>query len=488
MEGQKIFFSYSRADGEKYALQLAQDLRDAGANIWMDQLDISPGKVWDIEIENALETSACVLFIATAKSTTSNNVLNEVYYALEEDKEVIPIIFEECRIPFRLKRLQHINFINDYEKGFKRLVQALQLNNASSNQTIKAFHAEHTSVPAEEKEKNKAATELDKEEINQPTDKQQAEIVHPTNKWPDQQEAITIVAAGPEPYAVDEENNSRKNYVWKICLGVGALFLLLVAIYYFTANNDSKIASNTYPTGNVPFDSANVITESSKDNGTKNSKPETSKKEVPPKKTDQSGKTKGRQPSQSIVSGAVKPDPNAFLTDPPSKNHDPGDFKKLVGAGKASMDKKDPESALVYLRKALETGQKSEELFSLLGDVYLSLGLRYRHSGQEDKASNKYIHTGIAYLNDAIKLNPKYARYHFMQGHAYSALHDSKTAIYCYSKAIELNPNESGYYMYRGRARESIKDIKGACIDFRTAAELGNEYGKNLYGKMGCKE
>jgi hypothetical protein len=34
-----LFFSYARADAE-FALKLAKSLRSAGANLWIDQLDI----------------------------------------------------------------------------------------------------------------------------------------------------------------------------------------------------------------------------------------------------------------------------------------------------------------------------------------------------------------------------------------------------------------------------------------------------------------
>jgi TIR domain len=124
---QKIFFSYSRVDGEKAALKLAGDLRKLGANVWIDQLDIKAGTIWDEEIERTLEKSDCILFIATPKSTSSNNVLNEVYYALEENKQVIPVIFENCKIPFRLKRLQYIDFTGDYDSALDRLAEALNL-------------------------------------------------------------------------------------------------------------------------------------------------------------------------------------------------------------------------------------------------------------------------------------------------------------------------------------------------------------------------
>ena len=48
------FVSYSRTDSE-FALRLAQDLKAADANIWLDQLDIPPGKPWDDAIEDALK-------------------------------------------------------------------------------------------------------------------------------------------------------------------------------------------------------------------------------------------------------------------------------------------------------------------------------------------------------------------------------------------------------------------------------------------------
>ena len=44
------FCSYSRADAA-FALRLAEDLKAAGANVWMDQLDIEPGALWDRPVE-----------------------------------------------------------------------------------------------------------------------------------------------------------------------------------------------------------------------------------------------------------------------------------------------------------------------------------------------------------------------------------------------------------------------------------------------------
>ena len=125
---EKIFFSYSRADGSDFALRLALDLKKEGFNVWIDQEDIRAGSEWDLEIEKALETCDCLLFIETVKSVTSNNVLDEVYYALEEHKKVIPLILVDSRTPFRLQRLQHIDFTKNYHSGLGLLINELKGN------------------------------------------------------------------------------------------------------------------------------------------------------------------------------------------------------------------------------------------------------------------------------------------------------------------------------------------------------------------------
>ena len=126
MHLQKIFFSYSRIDGSDFALKLAIDLKKEGYDVWIDQEDIRAGTEWDLEVEKALETCDCLLYIETAKSVESNNVLDEVYYALEQKKKVIPLIVHDSKTPFRLQRIQHIDFEKKYEDGLKQLLSELK--------------------------------------------------------------------------------------------------------------------------------------------------------------------------------------------------------------------------------------------------------------------------------------------------------------------------------------------------------------------------
>ena len=123
----KTFFSYSRADAE-FTRKLATDLREAGADLWIDQLDIQPGTRWDLEIEKALKEADTLLVVLSPNAVTSNNIMDEISYAIENNKRVIPTLIKQCDIPFRIKRFQYINFEDDYDEGFKRLSAVLNLH------------------------------------------------------------------------------------------------------------------------------------------------------------------------------------------------------------------------------------------------------------------------------------------------------------------------------------------------------------------------
>jgi len=135
---QRIFLSYSRADSE-FVLKLARDLRSAGANIWLDQLDIPTGKRWDLAVEEALTHANHLIVILSESSVASNNVMDEVSYAIEQKKMIFPVVINNCNIPFRLKRLQYIDFIVDYDKGLAKLLTDLGIKQSSATKTSGSY-------------------------------------------------------------------------------------------------------------------------------------------------------------------------------------------------------------------------------------------------------------------------------------------------------------------------------------------------------------
>ena len=122
--GEKTFISYARKDGD-FARRLAHDLRAANVDLWMDKLDIRPGDTWDRAVEEALQECTGLLVVLSPDAVASRSVMDEVSYALEENRRVIPVIYKECKLPFRLRRVQYTDLTSDYDLGLSALIRAL---------------------------------------------------------------------------------------------------------------------------------------------------------------------------------------------------------------------------------------------------------------------------------------------------------------------------------------------------------------------------
>jgi uncharacterized RDD family membrane protein YckC len=118
------FFSYARDDAQ-FALQLAKDLKARGFPVWLDQLDIRPGQRWDKAVEDALASCPRMLVILSPSSVASTNVMDEVSFALEEQKTLIPVLHRDCKIPFRLRRVQYADFRGGYDTGLRDLLRVM---------------------------------------------------------------------------------------------------------------------------------------------------------------------------------------------------------------------------------------------------------------------------------------------------------------------------------------------------------------------------
>jgi hypothetical protein len=155
------FFSYSHEDLE-FALRLSKDLRKAGANVWMDELDIKAGARWDIEVQNALATCPRTLVVLSPSSVKSEHVLNEIDFALDKLKPVIPVLYRHCEKPLRLRRVQHIDFRQDYARGLKALLEALGVDQAPQLVALTPREAGEESQPALKEQKSRRTSDRSK--------------------------------------------------------------------------------------------------------------------------------------------------------------------------------------------------------------------------------------------------------------------------------------------------------------------------------------
>lgn len=122
----RVFLSYARADSE-FVSRLACDLATAQITAWMDARDIVPGNRWDVSVETALREATDVVLILSPGACTSQNVMDEVSFALANNTRVLPLLYLDCEIPFRWERIQRIDMSSDYASGFATLLETLGL-------------------------------------------------------------------------------------------------------------------------------------------------------------------------------------------------------------------------------------------------------------------------------------------------------------------------------------------------------------------------
>ncbi len=123
-DGTTAFISYSREDSE-FVLRMARDLKAAGANVWLDQLDIQPGQRWARALQDAITNAPRFVVILSPASVNSTHVEDEVSFALEERKTIIPVLYCDCKVPFQLRPFQYADFRTDYERGLKILLHTM---------------------------------------------------------------------------------------------------------------------------------------------------------------------------------------------------------------------------------------------------------------------------------------------------------------------------------------------------------------------------
>ena len=119
-----FFLSYSRSD-ERIALRLAKDLRAGGIAMWVDQLDIRPSEHWDKAIERAVASCRGLVVILSPRSVASDNVADEISFAIDSGKSVVPVMIERCTLPLRLTRMQVIDATGNYERALRQCLDEL---------------------------------------------------------------------------------------------------------------------------------------------------------------------------------------------------------------------------------------------------------------------------------------------------------------------------------------------------------------------------
>lgn len=125
-----VFVAYSHRDSDFVRL-LAQDLRAAGVNLWLDQNEITIGERWWDSIAHAIRTTPAVILIATPDGRRSKWVERELNLADEQGIPVLPVWAAGesylDSVPLGMADIQHIDMRSPdrYANGVQALLRAL---------------------------------------------------------------------------------------------------------------------------------------------------------------------------------------------------------------------------------------------------------------------------------------------------------------------------------------------------------------------------
>ena len=124
MSKNNIFISYSRRDfDEVKELYNTIKSRIKGINIWFDITGIESGDEFDEKIINAIDNSEIVLFALSDNSINSKWTKDEVMYAKNTGKRVVPVLLKGGQLKgwflFNFGRIDCIDLSNELLRNLK---------------------------------------------------------------------------------------------------------------------------------------------------------------------------------------------------------------------------------------------------------------------------------------------------------------------------------------------------------------------------------
>src|SRR5918911_1099474 len=110
----RMFVSHSSSDAA-FADKLAQGLRHANVDVWIDSRQLKPGAALVGEIQKGIADCDALLIVLSPDSVTSRWVQEEVEAALVSQAttskpRVIPVLYRDCDIPLFLKSRVWVDF------------------------------------------------------------------------------------------------------------------------------------------------------------------------------------------------------------------------------------------------------------------------------------------------------------------------------------------------------------------------------------------
>jgi TIR domain len=121
-----VFISYARED-ENFVRQLADALQAQERQPWLDweALPISPERL--LRIERAIEGTQTFVFVISPYSVHSTHCLDELNYAVQHHKRLVPLVFRSVSKTLVPEALQHLPSLTFRKQALDQLIDELIL-------------------------------------------------------------------------------------------------------------------------------------------------------------------------------------------------------------------------------------------------------------------------------------------------------------------------------------------------------------------------
>ena len=221
----KVFLCHSTNDKPTVRELFCQLTAEGWIDVWLDEQKILPGQEWDVEIEKAVNQADVVVACLSAHSVDKEGyVQKELRFVLniaDEEPEgtifVVPLRFDDCQVPRRLRAWQWVDYFPKDHRvwAYQRLLESLKLRAADLGiSTVKPI-GEKAGRETEERVHREA----------------QAEIKSQLEKIVEQPVQRKAISSPPleQSYASDKRTKS-------ILFGIGMAGLLVLVFGIFGVN------------------------------------------------------------------------------------------------------------------------------------------------------------------------------------------------------------------------------------------------------------
>lgn len=123
----RIFISHSPTD-VSFAKQIARELVDLGANVWLDASDLPPGGRWHNDLNIGFELCDAMIVLLSSLAVAERRVLNDWNTYFQRKKPVILVAIDTPdRLGIHLEPGQYVDFAQQpYETGTRQLIETLR--------------------------------------------------------------------------------------------------------------------------------------------------------------------------------------------------------------------------------------------------------------------------------------------------------------------------------------------------------------------------